>query len=153
MNDFVEFSFHLPFYDLFNRNWFSSTEAMVDDDTDFAHLAHFFDIKLDKKLLTERFEERWADSKGDIFVLLNPNDHFQFIYLDFLRDPTDQAAMIQLAVRCRIEHEDKVLKLLRPLMHKGSPRSALAIDWYNHSLQSYLKNPSFHLKGRTVHFL
>ncbi len=153
MNDFVEFSFHLPFYDLFCKNWFSSTEEMVDDATDFVNLADFFDVKLDKKRLTESFEQRWTENKGDIFVFLSPNDHFQFIYLDFLRDPTDQAAMIQLAVCCRIEHEKKVLDLLRPIMHKGCPRSALSMDWYNQSLQSYLKNPAFHLKGRTIHFL
>jgi hypothetical protein len=152
MNQFIEFSFCLPFYDLFNRHWFSGTEKMVDDDVDFKALADYFHIKLDKDLLTKNFEKTTKD-KGDIFVLMNPDDRFQFIYLDFFNDPTDQAAMIQLAVRCRNEHEMKVYKLLQPLMHKGAPRSALAIDWYNNQLGSYISDPTFHLKGRTVHFL
>jgi hypothetical protein len=152
MNDFIEFSFHLPFYDLFNRHWFSADEEMVADDTDFVNLANFFNVKLDKNLLTDNYEKTGIN-KGDIFVLMHPNDRFQFIYLDFFKDLTDQAAMVKLAVRCRSEHEMKVYKFMRALMHKGSPRSALAIDWYNNQLGNYVENPTFHLKGRTVHFL
>ena len=151
MNNFVEFTLHLPFYDLFNRHWFDAGLEMVDDDVDFMALAHFFGAKTDKAQLTAFFENAPIGG-GDIFVLMQPDDRFQFIYLDFFKEKTDQAAMVQLSVRCREEHEMRVFELLRPLVMKGSPRSALSIDWHNGQLRRSLDDPGFFLKGRTVHF-
>jgi hypothetical protein len=149
MDHYVEYSFHLPFYDLIYNNW-SSLEAL--DNHEIVAIAQWLGVAFDLDALTKEYE-KVSIGKGDIFVFLHQKDKEKFLYFDFFNEATDQCGMIQFGLRCLRSERETALRLIEPLFYKTSPRSALSMDWSNQILSRSIENPDFYLKNRKIHFL
>jgi hypothetical protein len=148
MSNYIEFSFHLPFYDLIYNNW-SSLEEL--DNHEIVAITQWLGIALDIDALTKEYE-KVKNGKGDIFVFFHPTDKETFLYFDLFNEETDQCGMIQLGVRCLRSERETALRVIEPLFYKSSPRSSLSMDWSNLMLQRSIEDSDFYLKKRKIHF-
>ncbi|MDX2360162.1 MAG: hypothetical protein QNK23_05120 [Crocinitomicaceae bacterium] len=126
--DYVEFSFALPFGDLFFEDW--NENDWKKDGKQINEISEDLCIPFDFEYLDGRFE----NDSIDVEVFHKPNDSEEFISIEFADDPTDQCGMVILGVRCLKEKENKIRESLFDLYKKGQPRSSFSIDYFNQTL-------------------
>jgi hypothetical protein len=148
MNNYIEFSFHLPFYDLIYDSW---SDLNVLDNHEIIAIAEWMDVAFDIEILTKEYEKT-VPNHGDIFIFYNTIDKEKFLYFDLFNEKTDQCGMIQFGLRCLHSERETALQLLDPLFYKNSPRSALSMDWSNQMMFRSIENSDFYLKKRRLFF-
>jgi hypothetical protein len=151
MHQYIEFSFHLPFFDLTHVSWASIDSSKErGDNHEIMAIAQWLDVALDTDVLLQRYGKQALDT-GDVYVYYNANNPQIFLYFDLHKDPTDQCSMIQFGLRCPFEQREMAMKLIEPLFYKSGPRSPLMMDTYNDILLRNVETPDFYLKNRVLH--
>lgn len=152
IQNYLEFSFALPFGDLFFENW--NYDEWKKDGKEINTVSEYLKIPIDFKYLFNKFE----NESIDIDVFHNPNNLEEFISVEFVDDPTDQCGMVVLGVRCLKNKEKKIIEILFELYKKRQPRSNFNIDYFNQSNYKRTFNSDFYFyecqkpKGRRKQF-
>jgi hypothetical protein len=95
MENYMEFEFALPIYDLLgDRLWES-----------FEKLCQILDIFIEEAFLDERHESYFdhCTEKGKIVVFRSKKDMKQFLWIDMYYEPTDQMDTVGIGIKCKNE--------------------------------------------------
>jgi hypothetical protein len=146
--EYVELSFHLPFYEIyFPADNFD--ESLPKKPTELLELCQEMEIKIDLDFLLLEFETT-KTNQGDIYIFYASNKKDSFIYFDFHKGSTDQMAVIQLGVRIKTENKTDIKTILEKLYFKSTTRSNFQEDYFNQLLNSIATN-RISTNERTIH--
>lgn len=118
MNEYVEVSCYLPFFDLLDSPYLPHVEVYEEEgqESDFAELVRRFCTTLDVEELYARYMAYGNNvesvGRGDVFVFHKRDDRESFLLLDLFHDFTDQHNMVRLGIRCTVQHYEGLREVL-----------------------------------------
>lgn len=127
--DYVEFSFHACFYEIFRAEK-SGWESNLNGD-ELASLLHYLNIPFDGAFLRRQFEDK---QNHDVEVYHSTNDEMTFAYFDLEKDLTDQNEMFYFGLVCKKSVQDYVITRLVDIYRKLNTTSPFQYDIWNHQL-------------------
>lgn len=137
--DYVEFSFHACFYEIFivkNSSW--ETEL---NGTELLEILELLDITSDRELVVEKYLNR---NNHSIEIFQSKTDERVFAYFDLEKDPTDQNDMFLLGISCRKHNEDIIHEKLLNIHRNLKTKSLFTSDVVNHELYNGAFRPYSH---------
>ena len=135
--DYVEFSFHAPFGEVFNIPWLNPN-AGINGGELFAVLERL-QIPYDKALIFDKYQDEAVNSTE---VFHGTPDEQVFAYFDLQKDPADQIGMFFFGLSCKLEDEKMIHEMLLDIYRRLQTSSAFSFDMlnkplYNKTFRSY----------------
>jgi|GEM_PF-2253527 len=135
--DYVEFSFHAPFGEVFNIPWLNPNPEINGGEL-FAVLERL-QIPYDKELIFDKYQDEAVNSTE---VFHSTPDEQVFAYFDLQKDPADQIGMFFFGLSCKPEDEKMIHEMLLDIYRRLQTSSAFSFDMlnkplYNKTFRSY----------------
>lgn len=129
MNNYIEFSLYVPFFDII-------------DDTDESASLETLRKQLKLSFNTEELYQKYlsygeypdSTGKGDVFVFFNGEDKESFLFIDLFNGFTDQHSMVKIGVRCGINHGAEIKNILNQIWERVEIKSKIE-EYYDDSLK------------------
>ena len=141
VNDFIEMSMCLPFYDLL-YGFFENYQKRIDKEKYIWILSskYGFNINEENIITNARSDDQVLE------IYHSSKNRGSFFCFDHFKEPTDQNDMIKVVVRVLISDFDYVFRIFKTIYMKSGPRCNLQVDHWNQSYYRKIFNSQFYMK-------